>query len=256
MTVSLTPVPEVRRPRAPVDNVALLQNHPLLGALEPAQLKRIGSFARRHRVDGGTTIFSKGDAGTSLFSVCAGTVKITVPSIDGREAMFNLLHAGEIFGEIALLDGQPRTADAVAMTDCELMVIERRDFLNFVHAEPTVALKIIELLCQRLRWSSQHFEELVFLNLPVRLARLLLRLLDQDADSADHRKLKITQLEISHMLGSTRESVNKQLRTWTKRKWIALERGGIVLLAPNELAAIARGAYDAERASARPRALS
>jgi CRP/FNR family cyclic AMP-dependent transcriptional regulator len=256
MAVSLTPSPEVRQLRAPVDNVALLQNHPLFGALEPAQLKRIGSFARRHRVHSGTTIFAKGDAGTSLFSVCAGTVKITVPSIDGREAMFNLLHAGEIFGEIALLDGQPRTADAVAMTDCELMVIERRDFLNFVHAEPTVALKIIELLCQRLRWSSQHFEELVFLNLPVRLARLLMRLLDQESDSAEHRKLKITQLEISHMLGSTRESVNKQLRAWTKRKLIALERGGIVLLAADKLAIIASGASDPERGLDRARAVT
>jgi len=256
MATSLTTFPEVRPPRSATDNVALLRGHPLFGALEPAQLKRIGSFARRHPVHSGTTIFSKGDAGNSLFSVCAGTVKITVPSIDGREAMFNLLHAGEIFGEIALLDGQPRTADAVALTDCELMVIERRDFLNFVHAEPAVALKIIELLCQRLRWSSQHLEELVFLNLPVRLARLLMRLLDQDADSVDPRKLKITQLEISHMLGSTRESVNKQLRTWTKRKWIALERGGVVLLAPDQLGAIARGANDAERASGGSRVLS
>ena len=244
MTVSLTTPSEARWPRAPVDNVALLQGHPLFGALDLVQLRRLGSFARRHRVPSGTTIFAKGDAGVSLFSVCQGTVKITVPSIDGREAMFNLLHAGEIFGEIALLDGQPRTADAVAMTDCELMVIERRDFMNFVHGEPTVALKLIELLCARLRWSSQHFEELVFLNLPARLARLLLRLLNQDEDSAEEGKLKITQLEISHMLGSTRESVNKQLRIWTKRKWIALERGGIVLLAPDELAAIASGASD------------
>ena len=253
MTISLTTPLEVRWPRAPVDNVALLQGHPLFGALDLVQLRRLSSFARRHRVPSGTTIFAKGDAGVSLFSVCQGTVKITVPSIDGREAMFNLLHAGEIFGEIALLDGQPRTADAVAMTDCELMVIERRDFMNFVHGEPTVALKLIELLCARLRWSSQHFEELVFLNLPARLARLLLRLLNQDEDSAEEGKLKITQLEISHMLGSTRESVNKQLRIWTKRKWIALERGGIVLLAPDELAAIASGASDLQLGAARPR---
>jgi CRP-like cAMP-binding protein len=252
MSVILTTPSEVRWPRAPVDNVALLQGHPLFGALEVVQLRRLGSFARRHHVPNGTTIFAKGDAGVSLFSVCQGTVKITVPSIDGREAMFNLLHAGEIFGEIALLDGQPRTADAVAMTDCELMVIERRDFMSFVHSEPTVALKLIELLCARLRWSSQHFEELVFLNLPARLARLLLRLLNQDDVSAEEGKLKITQLEISHMLGSTRESVNKQLRIWTKRKWIALERGGIVLLAPDELAAIANGAREQPSAD-RPR---
>jgi CRP-like cAMP-binding protein len=253
MTVTLTTPSEIRWPRAPVDNVALLQGHPLFGALDLVQLRRLGAFARRHHVASGTTIFAKGDAGVGLFSVCEGTVKITVPSIDGREAMFNLLHAGEIFGEIALLDGQPRTADAVAMTDCELMVIERRDFLNFVHSEPTVALKLIELLCARLRWSSQHFEELVFLNLPARLARLLLRLLNQDEGSAEEGRLKITQLEISHMLGSTRESVNKQLRIWTKRKWIALERGGIVLLAFDELAAIANGASDLTPSAARPR---
>src|SRR3954471_11740910 len=238
------------------DKRAVLSQNPLFGGLPSDVIDRLVSYAHMKSFKAGATIFNKDDPGTSLFALCSGTVKISNRSFEGKDAVFNLLHAGEIFGEIALLDGQPRTADAVAMTDCELMVIERRDFLNFVHAEPMVALKIIELLCQRLRWSSQHFEELVFLNLPVRLARLLLRLLDQDADSVDHRKLKITQLEISHMLGSTRESVNKQLRTWTKRKWIALERGGIVLLAPNELAAIARGAHDAERASARPRALS
>ena len=86
--------------------------------------------------------------GTALFAVCAGTVKIT-NRVDRwpREGGFNLLHAGEVFGEFALLDGQPRTTDAVAMTDCELTVIKRRDFLSFVQGEPKVALKLIELLC-------------------------------------------------------------------------------------------------------------
>src|SRR5207302_11486347 len=123
----------------------------------------LASYARSRKVAGGTTLFAKGDPGTALFAVGTGTVKITVPSIDGREAMFNLLHAGEIFGEIALLDGRPRTADAVAMTDCELMVIERRDFLAFMHSEPSVAFRLIELLCARLRFASRHLEQVVFL---------------------------------------------------------------------------------------------
>src|SRR3954471_20657310 len=195
-----------------LDKRAILREHPMFSVLDPDVIDRLASYSHSRSVAAGTAIFAKGDPGSSLFAVCSGTVKISNRSPEGKDAVFNLINPGEIFGEIALLDGRPRTADAVAMADCELMVIERRDFLNFVHAAPTVALKIIDLLCQRLRWSSQHFEELVFLNLPVRLARLLLRLLDQDADSADHRKLKITQLEISHMLGSTRESVNKQLR--------------------------------------------
>ena len=226
------------------DHLGLLQKHPVFGAFEPEQLKRLLGYARTRSLPAGTTIFSKGDAGTAVFAVCHGSVKIAVPSIDGREAMFNLLHPGEIFGEIALLDGQPRTADAITMTDCELMVIERRDFLNFVHGDPNVALKLIELLCARLRFASEHFEEVVFLNLPARLARILLHLGEQAGGSGQGAKLKITQREISQMLGSTRESVNKQLRVWAKRKLIALQRGGIVLLAPGALAALAENTAD------------
>jgi CRP-like cAMP-binding protein len=174
----------------------------------------------------------------------SGTVKIRVPSIDGREATFNLLHAGEIFGEIALLDGQPRSADAIAVTDCELVVIERRDFLNFVHGEPKVAMKLIELLCARLRVAGAREEEVVFLNLPARLARLLLRLFEENAAAADKNKLSITQHEISEILGTTRESVNKHLQIWARRRVIALQRGAILVLAPRALAALASGGDD------------
>jgi CRP-like cAMP-binding protein len=211
----------------------------VFGALAIDQLERLCAYATTRTVPAGVTLFAKGDPGAALFAVRAGTVKITVPSVDGREAMFNLLHAGEIFGEIALLDGEPRTADAVTMTDCEFTVIERRDFLTFVHAEPKVALKLIELLCARLRWASTHFEEVVFLNLPTRLARTLLRL-SQDEATADGR-LAITQRELSHMLGTTRESVNKQLRAWSREKWLSLERGGIRVLDAKALGEIAKG---------------
>lgn len=231
--------PAARGRRLQVDNLALLRGHPVFGALLPDHLERLCSYATTRHVAAGITLFAKGDPGNALFAIRAGTVKITVPSIDGREAMFNLLHPGEIFGEIALLDGEPRTADAVTMADCEFTVIERRDFLTFVHSEPKVALKLIELLCARLRWASLHLEEVVFLNLPTRLARTLLRL-SQDEKSVDG-KLAITQRELSHMLGTTRESVNKQLRAWAKDKWIAIERGGVSVLAPDALGEFARG---------------
>lgn len=241
MVVSPSLPQSARRPRAGSAELALLRGHPVFGALEPGQLEQLVSYARTRRVPAGTTLFSKGDPGTELFAVSAGTVKISVPAPDGREAMFNLLHPGEIFGEIALLDGRPRTADAMAMTDCELTVIERRDFLAFVHSEPNVALQLIALLCERLRIASEHYEEVVFLDLPTRLARILLQLADQTEAGAAEPKLKITQREISQMLGSTRESVNKQLRAWSKRGVIALERGGIVVYRLATLAAIAGG---------------
>ncbi len=199
---SVSRKPATAGARTPVDNLTLLRGHAVFGALSVEHLERLCAYATTRTVAAGTTLFAKGDPGAALFAVRDGTVKIAVPSIDGREAMFNLLHAGEIFGEIALLDGQPRTADAVTMTDCEFTVIERRDFLTFVHSEPKVALKLIELLCARLRWASTHFEEVVFLNLPARLARTLLRL--SEDDKAKEGKLAITQRELSHMLGTTR----------------------------------------------------
>jgi CRP/FNR family cyclic AMP-dependent transcriptional regulator len=240
----LSSLPLDSRARRPVDGIALLQSHPVFGALAPAQIKQLGSFARPRRIVSGTTLFVKGDPGTALFAVVSGTVKITVPSIDGREATFNLLHAGDIFGEIALLDGQPRTADAIAATDCELMVIERRDFLSFVHGEPKVAMKLIELLCARLRVAGARMEEVVFLNLPARLARLLLRLLEENAAAADKNKLSITQQDISRILGTTRESVNKRLQIWARRGVIALKRGTILVLVPRALAALVSGDDD------------
>jgi CRP-like cAMP-binding protein len=197
MVVSPSLPQSARRPRAGSAELALLRGHPVFGALEPEQLEQLVSYARTRRVAAGTTLFSKGDPGTELFAVSAGTVKISVPAPDGREAMFNLLHPGEIFGEIALLDGRPRTADAMAMTDCELTVIERRDFLAFVHGEPNVALQLIALLRERLRIASEHYEEVVFLDLPTRLARILLQLADQSEAGAAEPKLKITHREIS-----------------------------------------------------------
>jgi CRP/FNR family transcriptional regulator, cyclic AMP receptor protein len=231
----------IGRSRQPVDGVALLRSHPVFGELELSQVRQLCSYARKRVVASGTTLFVKGDPGSALFAVCTGTVKITAPSIDGREAMYNMLHAGEIFGEIALLDGKPRTADAVALSACELMVIERRDFLTFMRGEPKVAMKLIELLCARLRFASARLEEVVFLSLPARLARMLIRLLEDADASAGQGKLNITQREISQMLGTTRESVNKQLRIWAKDKLIALKRGGIVVLAPKALAALVGG---------------
>jgi CRP/FNR family transcriptional regulator, cyclic AMP receptor protein len=227
--------------RRPLDAVALLQNHPIFGELAPGQIKQLSAFARRRHVAGGTTLFVKGDAGTALFALCSGSVKITAPSSDGRETMFSLLQTGEIFGEIALLDGRPRTADAVALSDCELIVIERRDFLALLHSEPKVGMKLIELLCARLRLTDQRLEEIAFLNLPARLARLLLRLLEEKTAAAAGNKLNITQREISHMLGVTRESVNRLLQVWAKRKLIALKRGSIVVVAPQAVAALVRG---------------
>ena len=145
---------------------------------------------------------------------------------------------GEIFGEIALLDGGPRTADALAMTDCELMVIDRREFVPLVESRPDVALKLIEVLCGKLRHTSEQIEDMMFLDLPARLAKTLLRLAG-NAKLSSQGRVMITQREIGQIIGMSRESTNKQLRLWEQRKWLRLERGGVVVLSPDPLAEIA-----------------
>jgi len=219
---------------APTD-VALIAKHPLFGALQATQLQRLVAYAKRRNVRAGRVLFNKGDPGNALFAIRAGTIKITAPSSDGREAVFNILTEGEVFGEIALLDGQPRTADAVAISDCDLVVIERRDFLALVETDPKIALKLIELLCARLRWSSEHFEEVVLLKLPARLARTLLRLVRAQPAKDGDIELKITQRELSQILGTTRERINRELSAWATRKWIALKRGRLVVRSPRAL---------------------
>jgi CRP/FNR family transcriptional regulator, cyclic AMP receptor protein len=235
-----------KRPGNLVEISALLGAHDFFGGLPAHHIDQLGKFASSRKLKRGAEIFAKGDPGQALFAIRSGVVKISAPTSDGREAMFNLLQGGDIFGEIALLDGQPRTADAVAVTDCELIAIERRDFLRFIQDEPKVALRLIELLCERLRYATEHFEETVFLNFATRLARMLLRLADDKAKEKNSKGLAITQREISQMLGATRESVNKQLRVWAQHGWIRIERGRIILLARPQIEAASRGGSAAD----------
>jgi CRP/FNR family transcriptional regulator, cyclic AMP receptor protein len=125
------------------NKLAILRRHSLFGQLSPAMIEHLGSYMQRRRLPRGTVIFAKGDPGTGLMGVLAGEVKISVLSADGREIVLTTMHEGDIFGEIALLDGHPRTADATAIADCELMVIERRDFIPFLHSQPDVTLQIL-----------------------------------------------------------------------------------------------------------------
>jgi len=219
------------------DRLALLRNHPLFRDLPPAVIEHLGSYMKTRQVARGATIFAKGDPGSGLMGVLSGAVKVSVASAEGKDIVLNMFREGDVFGEIALLDGRPRTADATAMTPCELIVIERRDFVPFLRDHPDVMLKLIEILCSRLRHTSEQVQEITFLNLPTRLAKALLEL--AAGSPADRPKVAITQRELSQIIGRSRESTNKQLRAWEKRQWIRLERGGISILAPDRLAAVA-----------------
>jgi CRP-like cAMP-binding protein len=218
--------------------LSVLRKHPYFADLEPEAFDQLCRYARHATMKRGATIASKGDPGTSLFAVISGTVKISVSSPDGRNAILNLIGPGEIFGEVALLDGLSRTADATANTNCELFILDRRDLIPFVRSQPALAMKFIELLCAKLRWTSDQVEEVILQNLPGRLASALLRLTERHKATLGERTIAITQQEISEMVGMTRESINKQLRAWAARGWVRLEHGAIVVLKADPLQAL------------------
>jgi CRP/FNR family transcriptional regulator, cyclic AMP receptor protein len=221
------------------DKLAVLRRHPIFCDLDPGAFDQLCRYAKRSTLKRGTPIFSRGDPGNSLYAVISGTVKISISSPDGRNAILNLIGAGETFGEVALLDGLARTADATANTNCEIFVIDRREFLPFVRSQPALAMKFIELLCTRLRWTSDQVEEVILQNLPGRLASALIRLTEKHKLAPAGRAIAITQQEISEMVGMTRESINKQLRVWASRNWVRLEHGAIVVLDASALQALA-----------------
>ena len=224
--------------------LSVLRQHPIFRELEPDALDQLCRYAKPTSLKRGATIFSKGDPGSSLYAVISGTVKISVSSPDGRNAILNLIGPGEIFGEVAVLDGGERTADATASTNCEILVIDRRKFLPFVKQQPVLAMKFIELLCDRLRWTSDQVEQVILQDLPRRLASALLGLTEKRKLDPSSRTIAITQQEISEMVGMTRESINKQLRSWAARDWVRLEHGAIVLLNPEPLRGLAEAGQD------------
>ena len=158
------------------DKNAIFRRHELFRALGPEVCDQLATYAKMKDVARGATIFVKGSPGTCLFAVCRGVVLVTSTSSDGKSLFLNEINEGEIFGEIALLDGQPRTADAAAFTDCSLIIIERRDFLPLLRNNPDVTLQLIEILCARLRRTTEQVEDLIFMDLRGRLAKTLLRL--------------------------------------------------------------------------------
>jgi CRP-like cAMP-binding protein len=227
-------------PRQAVSSkLAVLRRHPIFCDLDAEAFEQLCRYAKNATLKRGATIYSKGDPGNSLYVVISGTAKMSISSPDGRSAILNLIGPGEIFGEIALLDGRERTADATANTNCEVFIIDRREFLPFVRSQPALAMKFIELLCARLRWTSDQVEQIILQDLPGRLASALIRLTERHKATQGGRAIAITQQEISEMVGMSRESINKQLRAWASRNWVRLEHGAIIVLEAGPLQEIA-----------------
>ncbi|HZK92252.1 MAG TPA: Crp/Fnr family transcriptional regulator [Stellaceae bacterium] len=198
----------------PIQKRNLFEGHALFGRLPPADLDALLLRARTEHYPAGRVIFAKGSPGRSMMAILKGSVRISAPTPAGPDIVLTMLQAGEVFGEIALLDGEDRTADATAVSDCELLVLDHRDFVPFLERRADLCLLLLKLLCQRLRHTDQQVEEVMFGRLDARIAKALLRLAHGAPAARDGVTLRITQQELAGMVGATRESVNKQLHVW------------------------------------------
>jgi len=211
----------------------ILAGHFLLKHLQPEELSRLAASAvlARHRAH--ATIFQHGDPGTSMMAVVSGKVKICNYSADGKEMVLNIIDRGGLFGEIAVLDGQPRSGDAVAIEDTELLVLERTRLMPFLTANPEIPTRLIAVLCQRLRQTSEALEDALLRDASSRVARGLLRLAKTfgKQEAAGLRlDIKLSQQQIGNLIGISRESTNKYIVDWTRAGYLAVNSGFITII--------------------------
>lgn len=213
----------------------ILKMNAMFADLAVEELNRISGLCHTRQLVGGEALFLKGDKGDALYGVRRGQIRIETGTSDGGRLTLNFLGPGDVFGEVAVLDGQSRTADATASEPTELFVLRREDFVAHLEREPLVAVKLIALLCQRIRWMSERMEESVLQPLPVRLARRLCAL-GSDFGTEVH----ISQEQLGVYVGAARESVNRQLQLWRKDGILDLQRGRILLRDVTRLTTMAR----------------
>jgi CRP/FNR family transcriptional regulator, cyclic AMP receptor protein len=215
----------------------LLQKCTLFAALDDDERHELAAHIHTRSFAGGASICRLGDRGDSMMAVAVGTVRVTLPTAKGKEIILADLPPGELLGEIALLDGKPRSANATALTNCELMILERRDVLPFLERNPAICLKLMELLCARVRRSDERMYDIAFFDLPVRLAKTLL---SYARHSAGAMKLSLSQSELAEMAGGTRENVNRCLRDWQRKGILDLKDRWTIILKPDALSVLVK----------------
>jgi CRP-like cAMP-binding protein len=213
-----------------MDPLLLLRQIPLFHALNRNDGETLAALLQRRFVRKGDVLFRKGDEGMALYIVLRGKVRISMPTRQGEEITLAVLSDGDFFGEMAILDGLPRSADAAAQEESQLYVLNRKDFIAFLSRNETALRAILQALSLRLRSTDDLIHEICFLPLSARLSRRLLemsRLRRQGDDSPG--EIRITQRELANLLGVTRESINKELRKLRDRGALVTSRNRIFI---------------------------
>ena len=225
-----------------MDRRELLSRIGLFEKLDSREIDLLLEITTLRRIRAKETLWRKGDPGSQLYGVLSGRLKVMATGRDGKELVFGVMEAGDVIGEIALVDSEPRSATVVALEDSELLLLQRRDLMPFLERHPKAAIGLAGVLAMRVRRLSSYAEDAFFLPLSSRLAKTLLALAGRRASGESMRTLKevrLAQQDLADMLGTTRESVNKQLRVWERDGLVEIRRARLRVLDPGSLAAIA-----------------
>lgn len=219
-------------------HIATFAQVSLFSTLDPDGLRALAAAARRRGFRSGEVIFHRDDPGQVLYVIREGKVKICINSPDGHEVVLAVFGPGDYFGELALLDGQPRSASAVAIDLVEVYALQRSDFINIVIHHPRIAIQVMNVLSQRLRQTDAMIEDLLFLDVHGRVAKKLLDLADLHGIRTPEGvriDMKLTQSDLAALVGASRESVNKVLGYFVDKRFISTEKRKITILRLAEL---------------------
>ena len=206
--------------------------------LPEEEINALSSATKRRTFRAGEVIFHRDDPGQVLYMMKEGKVKICIISPDGQEVSLTVFGKGEVFGEFALLDGLPRSADAVALEKVECYTLQRSDFQNAILKNPKIAILVLEALSKRLRNTNNMVEDLIFLDVYGRVAKKLLELADAHGVKTEEGvviDVRLTQQELASMVGASRESVNKVLGYFTDKNFISTDKHRITIHNTNDL---------------------
>jgi CRP/FNR family cyclic AMP-dependent transcriptional regulator len=224
-----------------VDDV--LKRAPLFTALDEEAARALRRSMTEVSLTRGQVVFREGDPGDQLYVVAEGKIKLGRSSADGRENLLAIIGPGEMFGELSLFDPGPRTATATAVTDARVLALSHPDLRPWLTGRPEVALSLLRQVARRLRRTNEVLGDLVFSDVPGRVAKALLDLSKRfgiPSEEGVHVSHDLTQEELAQLVGASRETVNKALADFASRGWLRLEARAVVLLDPERLARRAR----------------
>jgi len=220
-----------------VDDV--LRRAPLFAALDDEQAAELRASMTETTLARGESLFHEGDPGDRLYVIVDGKVKLHRASADGRENMLQVVGPGEMIGELALFDPGPRSATATALTEVKLLGLGHGDLQPWLSARPEVAMALLRAISRRLRRTNDVMSDLVFADVPGRVAKALLdlsRRFGVQSEEGIHVVHDLTQEELAQLVGASRETVNKALADFAQRGWLRLEARAVILMDVERLA--------------------